>query len=407
MTDFQTAFKGAFSGLKLEDFDASSLGLDPRICRISSDAAKLTPRYSVALDSTAMAPDLIRWLTRREVKFSTSFVPSPSASERADLYIYLAKKTAYEPKLNEKNGLVTVYAGTTVKELTSYLAQKGFTMGAVGNALDDATMQSLAAGEVFAEPFIAGAPFKAKIMSCSGVLSDGFPFKTHAIPRSATGPDFKQLFIGSFAKRSLITELVLSVSKKSWGDMRYWRWLKLQSLQEAVTFAKSLARAGYPVRGLKMTPDAKGFIDLFLAYSDDHPLNAPLMEKIAQTAESMYRSEPYGNPETNLIPDGIDLYPYWYWYAVSYSDLNRFIAEITKSAAKTKSKFKFELYKPQHEYIFVRIMFDALGGDGKAEKTLKGANLSGLYAKRLYPETRDATTNESAKTEEWRKSLNL
>jgi len=122
----------------------------------------------------------------------------------------------------------------------------------------------------------------------------------------------------------------------------------------------------------------------------------------------MYRSEPYGNPETNLTPDGTDLYPYWYWYAVSYSDLNRFIAEMTKSASKAKSKFKFELYKPQHEYIFARITFDSISGaDGKAEKTVKSANLSGLFAKRLYPETYDSTTNESAKTEEWRRSLNL
>lgn len=114
-------------------------------------------------------------------------------------------------EFSEEDGLVTVQAGMPAAQLEQWLVERGYTTGHYPQSLPLATVGGLVATR-------SSGTFSAKygniedlVVGLEVVLADGTLVGMPARARAATGPDLKQLFVGSEGSLGVITQVTLRV----------------------------------------------------------------------------------------------------------------------------------------------------------------------------------------------------
>ncbi|HLI16186.1 MAG TPA: FAD-binding oxidoreductase [Acidimicrobiales bacterium] len=120
---------------------------------------------------------------------------------------------AGEPELNERDLTVVVGAGAAAGEVERWLNERGYTLGHYPQSLHLASLGGLVATRSTGTYSGWYGGIECLVSGLDIVLSDGTPIQLRSSPRSATGPNLIELFIGSEGTLGIITRVQLRVSR--------------------------------------------------------------------------------------------------------------------------------------------------------------------------------------------------
>ncbi len=368
--------------------------------RLPEHVRKNLPRTVVMPDSMQMLSDMVRWMLQHDITWSSAW--RSAAVRQSDVYISMSNAVRSEPELDDVSGLVRVDAGYTLGELERYLNRHGFTIGLTGSPATNTTIQQLITGDSLVEPYLSGGFVQSKVVALEGILYNGFPFKTKVVPRSATGPDFKHLFLGNGASSSVVAQVVFRVSRLEFGKPSLWRWLRTSDVGQAVDIMRMLAQDRYPQLAMRAFAIENGQFELRMGYARNHPLNTPLILRWEESTPLARQSGPMECSGDEIVPQMPPAGSEWFYFAVMYSGISSFLDVLSNSAVK----YAFELLKPASTFLLVRIVFEPKAKDSLIEKVVD--SLSELPKAFLaYPvQSYSATTKEDV-FYKWQRDLNI
>ncbi len=122
------------------------------------------------------------------------------------------KKMRRVLELDEASLTVTIEPGILGQELEEYLQARGYTSGHFPSSIFSSAYGGFAAARSAGVLSSKYGKIEDMITGLEVVLPNGELLRTKAVPRSAMGPDLKQLFIGSEGTFGIITELTLRIA---------------------------------------------------------------------------------------------------------------------------------------------------------------------------------------------------
>lgn len=144
--------------------------------------------------------------------------------------------------LDETSLLVTVQAGILGEDLETYLNERGYTMGHYPQSLALSTVGGYVATR-------ASGTFSSKYGNIEDlvdgmrvVLPTGHLLAIEPIPRSSTGPDIKEIFLGSEGILGIVTEVDLRIHRLP--EKRSFRGLVFEDLFEGAEAVREMVQSG-------------------------------------------------------------------------------------------------------------------------------------------------------------------
>ncbi len=113
--------------------------------------------------------------------------------------------------LDAVSGTVTAQAGMMGERLERALEEKGFTMGHFPSSIYCSTLGGWLAARSAGQLSTKYGKIEDMVLGIAAVLPDGRVLRTKASPRSAAGPNWTQLLVGSEGTLGIITEGTLRV----------------------------------------------------------------------------------------------------------------------------------------------------------------------------------------------------
>ncbi len=116
--------------------------------------------------------------------------------------------------LDEHNGTARFGAGTRGSDAEAAVAAEGFTLGHQPQSIGVSTVGGWVATRASGQFSTAYGNIEDLITDIEVVLADGRVLRTATTPRSSTGPDLRQLFLGSEGTLGVITEVGFSLIRR-------------------------------------------------------------------------------------------------------------------------------------------------------------------------------------------------
>ncbi len=116
--------------------------------------------------------------------------------------------------LDEHNATARFGAGTRGSDAEAAVATDGFTLGHQPQSIGVSTVGGWVATRASGQFSTAYGNIENLITDIEVVLADGRVLRTDTIPRSATGPDLRQLFLGSEGTLGVVTEVGFSLIRR-------------------------------------------------------------------------------------------------------------------------------------------------------------------------------------------------
>lgn len=113
--------------------------------------------------------------------------------------------------LDAVSGTVTAQAGVMGERLERHLEEKGFTLGHFPSSIYCSTLGGWLATRSAGQLSTKYGKIEDMVLGIAAVLPDGRVLRTKAAPRSAAGPNWTQLLVGSEGTLGVITEATLRV----------------------------------------------------------------------------------------------------------------------------------------------------------------------------------------------------
>lgn len=107
--------------------------------------------------------------------------------------------------------LVSVGAGLNGQRLEDHLNERGFTTGHYPQSLRSSTVGGWVAHRAIGTASTRYGGIETIVAGLEVVLPDGEILRLKALPRTATGPDLRQLFLGSEGTLGIVTEVTLRI----------------------------------------------------------------------------------------------------------------------------------------------------------------------------------------------------
>jgi alkyldihydroxyacetonephosphate synthase len=193
-------------------------------------------------------------------------------------------------ELDEQARVVTAQAGVGLATLEAWLGARGYTCGHYPQSIDSARLGGLVATRSSGQFSTRYGSIEDLVVGLEAVLPDGTVIRIdHLAPRRSTGPDVRQLFIGSEGAFGVITEVSLRVFPSPAE-----RWLcaySVGSMRSGLGMLRDIVQSGWrpavlrlydPVeveRGFKAVIDERD-TSLLLALSEG-PTGLPSVERAA------------------------------------------------------------------------------------------------------------------------------
>ncbi|MDQ3387082.1 MAG: FAD-binding oxidoreductase, partial [Actinomycetota bacterium] len=146
-------------------------------------------------------------------------------------------------ELDAENLLVTVGAGLNGGIFEEKLEAKGFTAGHYPQSLHISTVGGWVATRGSGTFSSLYGNIEDMVAGLEVVLPTGEVIQTKAIPRSASGPDYKQLFIGSEGTLGVITRVTLRMWPRP--EVRAFRALSFASFKDGLETIRRVVQSGF------------------------------------------------------------------------------------------------------------------------------------------------------------------
>ncbi len=113
--------------------------------------------------------------------------------------------------IDEVSLQVTCGAGMLIKDLEAYVQKEGFKLGHYPQSMDLAQMGGLVATRSTGQFSTGYGSIEDFLVGLEAVLADGTIVRINNVPRRATGPDLRHLFLGSEGTFAIITEVTVKM----------------------------------------------------------------------------------------------------------------------------------------------------------------------------------------------------
>ncbi|MFT0846878.1 FAD-binding oxidoreductase [Actinomycetaceae bacterium L2_0104] len=207
---------------------------------------------------------------------------------------------------NEVSGHVKVEGSAMLQDLDDYLRERGFTLGHYPQSFSLAGVAgsiSLRGSGTFSSLYGNVEDIVAELRV---VLPTGEIYESHYSPRSATGPDLRQLFIGAEGTFGVLTEVTLKVYKTP--EARIFQSYAFKSFKDALDTVQQTLWLGINPAVARIYDPVEGSAKhaQFTTESDDEWLMVLLYEgseEVVAAQEARVNQIALGNGARSLGPE--------------------------------------------------------------------------------------------------------
>lgn len=145
-------------------------------------------------------------------------------------------------EINDKSLTVTAEAGIIGQRLEMELNRKGYTMGHFPSSIYCSALGGYIAARSAGQLSAKYGKIEDMVMSIRVVLPNGDTIETPNAPRSAAGPDWKHLFMGSEGTLGVVTKAVMRIHP--YPKSRLFRGVMYKGIHGALESIREIMRAG-------------------------------------------------------------------------------------------------------------------------------------------------------------------
>ncbi|MEW6201782.1 MAG: FAD-binding oxidoreductase [bacterium] len=197
-------------------------------------------------------------------------------------------------EINDKSLTVRVQTGIIGQHLEHELNHKGYTMGHFPSSIYCSTVGGYLAARSAGQLSTKYGKIEDMVLSLRVVLADGTIVETTSTPRSATGPNFTQLFVGSEGTLGIITEAVLKIYPLP--ESRIFRGVLFKDIASGIEAIRRIMRSG-------VTPAAVRLYDeldtILVGAKKEESVEAPIQYEPEEEKEDLVKKV------THKIFDGL------------------------------------------------------------------------------------------------------
>jgi alkyldihydroxyacetonephosphate synthase len=144
--------------------------------------------------------------------------------------------------INEKSLLVTAQTGVIGEHLERRLHHLGYTLGHFPGSIYSSTLGGYLAGRSAGMLSTKYGKIEDMVVSMEAVLPNGEIVHTRTTPRSATGPDFNQLLMGTEGTLGIITRATLKIHPSA--DARVYQSFLFPTLESGCEAMRKVLQSG-------------------------------------------------------------------------------------------------------------------------------------------------------------------
>jgi len=217
--------------------------------RESGPSSQFTVDCVVWPENTEALSEFVRWAAREDVSLYPygagsgvcgATIPGPLESRpRVLVDLKRMRKVRW---LDRKSQVVCAEAGWIGENLERTLNQEGFTLGHFPSSIYCSSLGGYLATRSAGQLSTKYGKIEDLVLSIECVLADGTTLETGRAPRSAMGPDWTQLLLGSEGTLAFFTAAQLQVSQMP--ELRVFQAFQLEGVELALGYARTLLQSG-------------------------------------------------------------------------------------------------------------------------------------------------------------------
>jgi len=146
-------------------------------------------------------------------------------------------------EINDENLTVRVQPGMRGSDFEAALAARGYTMGHWPQSIAISTVGGWCATRASGQYSTLYGNIEQMLLGCDVALPSGKVMKLPAVPRSATGPDLRHLFLGSEGTLGVFTELTFRIHPAA--EKQVGRAYSVPTLRAGLEALRQILRAGW------------------------------------------------------------------------------------------------------------------------------------------------------------------
>lgn len=165
-------------------------------------------------------------------------------------------------KIDEESMLVDVEAGINGERFERYLEEKGYTLGHFPSSIYCSTPGGWVATRSAGQLSTLYGKIEDMVESLEVVLPSGKFLSMKKKPKSASGPDINQIFIGSEGTLGIITSITFRIHRNP--SMRKFRGIKFKEVYDGISAIKTILQKGIKPSAVRLYDE----LDTLLVASD-------------------------------------------------------------------------------------------------------------------------------------------
>lgn len=215
---------------------------------------RLTPPQAVVFPtSTDDVAAALTWSTENKVpvvpRGGGSGVCGGAEAIRGGIVLDLSRMSRVL-SLDKESLAVEVEAGIRGQKLEEELAPEGLTLGHYPQSLSISSVGGWIAARSAGQASAGYGAIEDLLLGLTAVMANGEVARLRAFPRTAAGPDLRQLFVGAEGTLGVVTEATLSVSPLP--DGRRWLAFAPSSFQAGMELVRSLVQQNLPTLVIRL-----------------------------------------------------------------------------------------------------------------------------------------------------------